>query len=451
MRILGIGDYGDLGDLYLDLLAAGHEVRMFIADPAYHAVGAGLVPRSAHWRQELPWVRDAGADGIIVCETAHQGREQDALRRQGFQVIGGCSWGDRLEQDRAYAQAVLHGLGLPTARSWRFDSFARARDFIRGRPGRYVCKHNGALLPATHTYIGMQPDGADVLAVLARHERQHTAAAPPDFVLMDHLDGIETGVGAYFDGRRFVGPACLDWEHKRFFTGDLGELTGEMGTVVTYRGAERLFAVTLARLAPQLAAAGYCGYLNLNTMINADGVWPLEFTCRFGYPGFAILAALHPHGWEPVLRALCGQGASFATTDGFAVGVVLTTPPFPYAASDGSSPQGLPISVRGALSTAERRHLHLGEVMLDAGDLAVSGPSGYVLVASGCGADIASARTAAYGLLARVAVPLGRYRTDIGLRLLDGEAAMLTRLGYVPSMPALPSMASGPLSDSASR
>lgn len=411
MRVLGIGESCDLGDLYRRLLLRGHEVRVFASDPACSDVLRGIVPRCSDWREELGWV---GREGLIVFEVADLGAEQDELRRDGYRVIGGGAFGERLENDRAFGQAALRSVGLQTARVRDFSSFADGIEFVRKHPARYVFKLNGNFA-STRNYVGRLADGADVIAVLESQDVDGT------FVLMEHLDGIEMGTGAYFDGRDFLAPACLDWEHKRFFPGDLGELTGEMGTVVTYSGTAKFFEATLGKLAPLLREHGYCGYINLNTIVNGDGVWPLELTCRFGYPGFAILDALHIDSWDLILQKMALRGGPVRVFDGFAVGVVMTVPPFPYPQK--SAPQ--PVLFDGQV---DEFHLHFGELMLSKGRLMTSGPSGYALVVTGRGETIPQAQQAAYALAARVHIPNVRYRNDIGNRV---DLSKLQKLGWL--------------------
>jgi phosphoribosylamine--glycine ligase len=205
-----------------------------------------------------------------------------------------------------------------------------------------------------------------------------------------------------------------------------------MGTIVTYEDSDRLFDLTLARLAPLLRDGGYVGYINLNTIINEQGIWPLELTCRFGYPGFAILDALQPDGWPQLFRQMLRQDElRFRTLPGFACGVVLTVPPFPYRYGYTELSRGLPVSWDPALRADELDRLHFSEVARDPnGKLVTSGITGYLGVATGTGATVADAQRQAYALARRIYVPNLRYRVDIGDAFRDRGQALLRELGY---------------------
>ena len=424
MRFLGVGETCDLGALYLALAREGHEVRVAVSEKLAQGTLAGMIERVDNWRACLPWLKQGAEPGIILFESVTEGfgRLQDELRAQGHVVIGGSAYGDRLENDRAYAQAVLAELGFPNGHVWRFQSVSEGLRFIAGRPARYVLKFSGADQQAGHTYLGQLADGADVAAVLAG------CPEATEFVLMRFIEGIEMGVGAYFDGERFLLPACLDWEHKRFFTGDLGELTGEMGTVVTYERTERFFRRTLGLMESRLRAHGHVGYVNLNTIVNEEGIWPLEFTCRFGYPGFAILAPLQLTGWGDLFGAMARQDRPvFDARPGYCLGVVITTPPFPYSRLEVEAPVGLPVLLP---ADADPSHHHLGEVGQDAGGrLVTSGLYGWTMVVTGVSASVESAKAEAYGRVKRLLVPGARYRLDIGDKLIGGELDRLRALG----------------------
>lgn len=428
MRFLGIGETCDLGALYMRLQSEGHEVRVAVSEPEACGTLAGLVPKTENWRSELDWIRAAPDLGIILFESVSEGfgSLQDALRRDGFHVIGGSAYGDRLENDRAYAQAVLAELGFPKGHVWEFNRATDALAFIANHPARYVLKFSGPNHAASESYVGQLADGRDVAAML--HAR--SSGAESRFILMEFIDGIEMGVGAYFDGERFLTPACLDWEHKRFFAGDLGELTGEMGTVVTYDGTGRFFGLTLAKMEGRLRDNGYVGYINLNTIVNERGIWPLEFTCRFGYPGYAILDPLQATGWATLFRTMATRsGGLFETWPGFCVGVVLTTPPFPYTRKQIAEPVGLPVLLSEG-EEGDRRHYHYGEVGLDqAGQLVTSGLYGWTLVVTGTGASVEAAQHDTYSRIRRVFVPNSRYRLDIGDQLVAGDLRRLQNWG----------------------
>ena len=424
MRILAIGPRAYLGDVYLSLRRAGHEVRVFAEDAPEHRAFGGLIHCVADWRAELDWV---GREGVIFFERIGRGALQDELRAQGFRVVGGSAWGDRLEQERELGQAVLREAGLGIAESHSFAHPSLALEWLARHPGRTVLRHDDT---GRTTFVGDHPEGADVAFMLRR-------AGDGRVMLMERLDGVEVGVGAYFDGSRFLRPACIDFEHKRFFPGEMGEMTGEMGTLATYDASEPLFAATLDRLASRFAEAGHVGYVNLNMIVNERGIWPLEFTCRFGNPGFAVLAALQPDGWGDLLGRMAGGHPDsppepFATRPGWSVAIVLTTPPFPASSATSLPEEDPPVFFLQPPQGAELDHYHLVDMRMENGQLLGRRRSGHLMIVTGTGATVQAAQQAARRRASNVVAPELRWRADIGDRFLHGERERLRALKWLP-------------------
>ncbi|HSE67559.1 MAG TPA: hypothetical protein VLB12_11260, partial [Gemmatimonadales bacterium] len=274
---------GLIGDIAWQVLKEGHGVRYFIEAERERDIADGFVPKSTNWEADLPW-----ADVIVFDDTLGQGAKAQALRAKGKLVVGGSPYTDRLEDDRSFGQEQLREAGVGILPYKEFDNFTEAIEFVRANPDRYVIKPSGeAQNVKRRLFVGEDDDGEDVMRVLEAYKRSF-ADEIKIFQLQRRVTGVEVAVGAFFNGQQFVYPINVNFEHKKLFPGNIGPSTGEMGTAMFWSGPNRIFNSTLAKMEGRLAEEGYVGYIDLNCIVNGNGIYPLEFTSRFGYPTIFI-------------------------------------------------------------------------------------------------------------------------------------------------------------------
>lgn len=403
-----------------------HEVRMFIEDEDQRDVADGFVDKTADWRQEIEW-----ADVVVFDDVLGHGEWAEEVRAQGKAAVGGTAWTDRLEDDRRFSQDELRKAGVETTPHWDFDFFEDAVRHVKGNPDRYVLKPAGKKPSAKAlVFVGHHPEGKDVLEALARY--QQTLADVDSLQLQRRIEGVEVGVGGFFNGREWMQPLQLIFEHKRHLAGDLGPLTGGMGISLLWSPPMPLFERTLGRMTAKLAAAGYRGFLSLNCIVNADGIFPLEFTTRFGYPTlFVQLEAFDPGmpagGFFAALAR--GEASEVRIRNRFQVGVRAVAPPYPArdreifdALSRGMAVDLLP----------DAPGLHPEDLKKVDGQWRMAGSSGVALTAVGTGNMPQQARRRAYQLLEKVRFPNIGYRTDVAERWPD-DLDRLREWGYLGS------------------
>jgi phosphoribosylamine--glycine ligase len=399
-----------IGDIAWQVSKEGHEVRYYIKDQKEADIADGFVAKSENPEKDAEW-----ADIIVFDDTLGQGEKAQTLRAQGKKVIGGSAYSDRLEDDRSFGQEELKKAGVNIIPYREFDSFDEAMEHVVKNPDRYVIKPSGeAQNVKRRLFVGEEEDGQDVIRMLDAYKRAFSDEIKV-FKLQRRVTGVEVAVGAFFNGKQFIYPVNINFEHKKLFPGNLGPPTGEMGTSMFWSPPNQLFNQTLLKMESKLAEEHYVGYIDVNCIVNGNGIYPLEFTARFGYPTISIQQAgmTTPIGqffWD----LASGNDPKLRVKNGFQVGVRIVVPPFPF--DDNETFESFSRNAAIVFKKPPNDEYHIEDVKQVNSQWLVAGTSGVILIVVGLGQTMKQAQSQVYSRIKNVMIPNMYYRTDIGDR-----------------------------------
>lgn len=417
----------DAAQLAWQIQKEGHRVKVLIRYKSCQDCYDGLLEKISRqdYQDCAQW-----ADLIIFDEIGF-GKDAEMLRRSGKKVVGGSVYTDNLEWRRAFGQGEMNKVGMQVLPYREFDNFKTAQKFVVAHPGRYVFKPSGVVSSANHdlVFVGQEKNGSDILNILTATQRKWKHKIKK-FMIQKYAEGVEVAVGGFFNGKKFLSPICVNQEYKRMFPDDIGPLVDDMGVVIVWDEPNGMFRKTVQLIEVELAKTNFAGFLDINCIANKHGVYPLEFTARFGYPTLdGQLAGLQTPVGEFFLRLAAGEDFRIETKERYQIGICGVLPPYISANQRNSSMyHNLPIFVNGP--SWDLPGLYFKDIKLDGKVLRVAGESRHVLVATGSGKTVERAQQRAYRLLKKINVQNLFYRIDIGRRWKK-DSPLLKKWGYL--------------------
>ena len=436
MRVLFVTYDNSGASLCYKLHKEGNDVRLLIFDKNKLTQKAlsGMVKKISDLKKGLSWV---GKNGLVVFDNTGYGKLQNKLRKEGYSVVGGSELGDKLEDNRQYGQKIFSAVGMKIVPSVNFPNLHKTIDFLKKNPGPWVIKQNGHA-NKTINYVGKFKDNRDTISLLNRYNRSYyTKKNCTHFDLQERIDGVEIGVGRYFNGQDWVGPIEINIEYKDFFGNNLGPKTHEMGTLMWYDDNvnNKLLQETLAKLKSYLQKIDFRGDIDINCIVNKKGAFPLEATARFGYPAVQLHMEIHKSPWGEFLKALAdGKGYDLKWKKGYGIVVLVATPPFPYHRPQFASfsPEGITIFFKDSFTQEDLNHIHFEEIAKrKTGEYYICDHTGYVMHVTGMGKTVEEARRNVYSIVNKIVIPKKYYRTDIGEKFIREDYKKLKRWGYI--------------------
>ena len=408
-KFLFVSKWGESLDLAYTTSLENNSVKMYIEDKSSREIGFGFVKKVNDWKKHIDW-----AD-IIIFDYTGYGKICSELKALGKPIIGGTEYTDMLELDRNFGQDQLKKHKIKTLPYYEFNNFKDAIHFVQSRPDSYVIKPSGETQDLKQLlFVGNDDKGEDVIRILKAYEKSWGNNFG-NFQLQKKVKGVEISVAAFFNGNQFIYPINVTFEHKKLFPKELGVSTGEMGTSMFWTTGSPVFEATLKKFESTLAKNNFTGHIDINCIVNGNGIYPLEFTSRFGYPQICIQRAgiIEPIG-ELLYKIATGLNFKMQVKKGFQVGTLIVVPPFPY-----DDKKTFQLFSKDAVIVFKKKMtegIHPMHLKMINDEWLITGSIGTALLITGTGLTMKDAQRMMNNRISNIIVNNCYYRTDIGDR-----------------------------------
>ncbi len=351
---------------------------------------------------------DPLADGIV-----------DVFEARNIPVYGPRKNAAVIEGSKTFMKDLLHKYNIPTAAYAKFDTYEAALEYLQQQPIPIVIKADGLAAGKGVTVARSMDEAVDALQAIMQDKVFGEAGSR--VIIEEFMEGQEMSILAFVDGETVRAmPAAQD--HKPVYDNDEGPNTGGMGTYsplphIDKAIIEQAIETIVIPTAKAMVAEGrsFRGVLFAGLMITPDGKpKTVEFNARFGDPETqVVLPRLKTDLLDIFLASVNGTLAELDIewSDEAAVCVILASGGYPA-----SYPKGLPIHGLNDVDSSKALVFHAGTGTSATGELVTNG--GRVLGVVGLGADIASARVAAYEQAEKITFEGKHQRSDIAAKAL---------------------------------
>lgn len=436
MKILFVSKESGAGDLALRLAMEGHDVKYHVVEKDESTNLDGLIEKEKNWRKGVGWcdyavLDDTGMEDIssfiLKAKKPAFGMAYSDGNFSGKDIVA-SKFATTLEKDRSFSHEIMEKLkiGKPIE-SLQFSDIAQAIEHLKNHKVPHVIKPEVQGSGSEKTYVGHYDDNSDAIGWLETLPERPNAGKIKKIEVEERKKGVEVAASSWFNGKDFIGPPNINFEHKRIATGELGFNTGEMGTAMFYgEEGNKLWKETVGKMGKFLSDFDYRGQIDVNTIVNEEGVWPLEFTPRLGYPSSYIEQEIHDSPWGEFLHDIAtGKKTSAKFSTDWAIGVLLVGEGYPFWDEGCERSGGLLVQ---GLTPKNIDNLHLYHVRHEKERFMTSGC--LPLVATSRGKTIAEAQSNVYNnVIPQVFFPGMFYRIDIGDRCKQ-DLAKLKSYGY---------------------